>query len=66
MWNSKPKKRTCNCRRKSKNNPKYGGGICYLSGELRQAVQERLGSKKMAKAYFHALCAGVEPDDLEL
>lgn len=66
MWNSKPKKRTCNCRSRSKNNPKYSGGVCYLSGGLRPAVEERLEGKKMMKIYLDALCAGVEPDDVEL
>lgn len=65
MWNSKPKKSTCNCRRKSKNNPKYGAGCCYLSGELRQVVHERVAGKRKAKAWINAVMAGVELDDIE-
>ncbi len=66
MWNSKPKKRTCNCRSKAKNNPKYSGGVCYLSGELRPAVTERIKGKIIAKAYFEAFNSRINLDDLNL
>ncbi len=64
MWNSKPKKVTCNCRRKSKGNPKVGGGICYHG--MCEAVVERIDGKRLAKAWLDAVLAGVELDDLEL
>lgn len=66
MWNSKPKKKTCNCRAKAKCNPKYSGGICYLSGDLRPAVAERIKGKRISKVYSEAFNSGVELDDLNL
>jgi hypothetical protein len=50
----KPKSRTCNCRRKSRNNPKVGAGICYLSGHYRHAVELRIQNKRKSATYLHA------------
>ncbi len=66
MWNSKPKKATCNCRRKAKGNPKVGGGVCYHNLAYREVVQDRIRDKRAAKAALEALNAGVDADDLDI
>ncbi len=66
MWNSKPKKITCNCRRKSRGNPKVGAGCCYNNLGLRDVIVERIVGKRKAKVWLEAALAGVELDDLEL
>lgn len=66
MWNSKPKKTTCNCRRKSRGNPKVGAGCCYDNLGLRDVVIERIAGKRKAKVWLDAAVAGVELDDVEL
>jgi len=62
MWNSKPKRRTCNCRRRSRHNPKVGGGICYVG--YREAFKLRLASKRLARAWL-AAAQGGRVDDFE-
>lgn len=51
MYNSKPKKSDCNCRRRKHGNPKVATGICY-GFELRKAVKERIKSKKLERAWL--------------
>ena len=51
MWNSKPKKKDCKCRRTTKGNPKYGHGCCYHSGRVRAAVEERIKGKQQLRNY---------------
>lgn len=65
MWNSKPKKTTCNCRRKSRGNPKVGAGVCYHNLAYRDVVKDRIEGKRKAKAWLDAFCAGVELEDIE-
>lgn len=58
MWNSKPKKSTCDCRRKKKGNPKIGTGPCYACGGPRQAVILRREKRQI-------ILAGLEDIDDE-
>jgi len=64
MWNSKPKKRTCNCRRRARDAPKVSGGICYPP-DYRDAVRERIANKRLAKAWLAVARKG-DPDDSDL
>lgn len=64
MWNSKPKKRTCNCRRRARHAPKISGGICHPL-DYRDAVRERIASKRLARAWLDVALSG-ETDDTDL
>ena len=52
MWNSKPKRRSCNCRKASRHNPKYGGGVCHPG--MRESVADRIRNKRIARAALDA------------
>jgi hypothetical protein len=48
----KPKKRTCDCRRRKRGNPKLGTGPCYGYGcWWRPAVRERIQGKKAVRRW---------------
>jgi hypothetical protein len=61
MWNSKPKSWTCNCRPRSRGNPKVSAGVCYLCFDYRPAVMERIKGKKLEKIYLEAL----DPEEVD-
>lgn len=56
MWNSKPKKRTHNCRKRSRGNPKIGAGICYIG--VRPAVIARINTKRLERTWLKAYREG--------
>lgn len=52
MMPRKPKKTTCNCRRRKHGNPKLSTGLCY-GGCLREAVRQRIdGKREVRLAWF--------------
>jgi hypothetical protein len=57
MWHAKPKKYRCNCRKRSRNNPKVGGGICHRFG-YREAVVARIAARRLARMWLHAARGG--------
>lgn len=60
MWHAKPKKFRCNCRKRSRHNPKVGGGICHLG--YRESVIERIATRRLARAWLDAARAGYVED----
>ena len=54
MWNSKPKKRGCDCRGRTHGNPKTGNGPCYGYNDQRPAVRVRIASKKLVRRWLAA------------
>ncbi len=61
MWHAKPKKFRCNCRRRSRFNPKVGGGICH-GFAYREAVVERIEARRLARAWLEAARSGYVHD----
>jgi hypothetical protein len=61
MWHAKPKKFRCNCRKRSRHNPKVGGGICHGFG-YRPAVVARIASRRLARAWLDAARSGYAAD----
>lgn len=49
MLRTKLKRHDCSCRRSTPGNPKYGHGPCYLDGNPRRAVRERIEGKKIVR-----------------
>lgn len=47
----KPKKKTCDCRRRVRGNPKLSTGPCYGGYCVREAVRERIAGKKAARRW---------------
>lgn len=57
----KPKKRGCRCTGSGHGSPHYGHGVCYLDGQVREAVRERYAGKRLATEYLRA----IDPVDVE-
>ena len=61
MWHAKPKKHRCNCRKRSRHDPKVGGGICHRFG-YREAVIARIAGRRLERAWLDAARAGFVDD----
>ena len=46
---AKKKSLGCNCRGRWFGNPKYGYGVCMMTGEVRKAVKQRIEGKKLCR-----------------
>lgn len=67
VWRfAKRKSVGCNCRGRSRNNPKYGAGVCCGVGAMRQAVVQRIAGKRAMRAWVKEIRSGVDPDDVLL
>jgi hypothetical protein len=64
---SRSKKRNafaCACSKKSKNNPKYGNGICYAC-KIRPTVRDRIYGKLLCMEWMEELAGGIDPLDID-
>lgn len=61
MWNSKPKKRDCDCRGRTHGNPKWGHGPCFHG--MRKAVAMRIAGKRRVREWLKAVRAHADIDD---